>query len=59
MNKKQLTVKKLDINNLADVMKLQEKIISGLHPDEQHFILIDLLVSLHSLSLADRNGLKR
>lgn len=25
MNKKQLTVKKLDINNLADVMKLQEK----------------------------------
>ena len=38
MNKKQLTVKKLDINNLADVMKLQEKIISGLHPDEQHFI---------------------
>ena len=39
MNKKQLTVKKLDINNLADVMKLQEKIISGLHPDEQHFIL--------------------
>ena len=30
MNKKQLTVKKLDINNLADVMKLQEKIISGL-----------------------------
>ena len=39
MNKKHLTVKKLDISNLADVMKLQEKIISGLHPDEQHFIL--------------------
>ena len=39
MNKKTLTVKKLDINHLADVMKLQEKIIQGLHPDEQHFIL--------------------
>ncbi len=39
MNKKHLTVKKLDINNLSDVMKLQEKIIKGLHPDEQHFIL--------------------
>lgn len=39
MNKKQLTVKKLNITNLTHVMKLQEKIISGLHPDEQHFIL--------------------
>ena len=39
MNKKHLTVKKLDLNNLSDVMKLQEKIINGLHPDEQHFIL--------------------
>ena len=39
MNKKTLTVKKLDISHLADVMKLQEKIIQGLHPDEQHFIL--------------------
>lgn len=39
MNKKHLVVKKLDINNLSDVMKLQAKIIEGLHPDEQHFIL--------------------
>lgn len=39
MNKKHLTVKKLDISNLPDVMNLQQKIISGLHPDEQHFIL--------------------
>ena len=39
MNKKTLTVKKLDISHLADVMHLQEKIIQGLHPDEQHFIL--------------------
>ena len=39
MSKKHLVVKKLDINNLPDVMKLQEKIIQGLHPDEQHFIL--------------------
>ena len=39
MNKKHLTVKKLDISTLPDVMNLQQKIISGLHPDEQHFIL--------------------
>lgn len=39
MNKKHLTVKKLDISHLPDVMNLQQKIISGLHPDEQHFIL--------------------
>lgn len=39
MNKKHLTVKKLDISNLPDVMNLQQKIISGLHTDEQHFIL--------------------
>ncbi len=39
MNKKHLTVKKLDINNLHDVMNLQQKIINSLHPDEQHFIL--------------------
>lgn len=31
--------KKLDGSNLQDVMNLQQKIISGLHPDEQHFIL--------------------
>lgn len=39
MNKKHLTVKKLNETNLSDVMELQERIISGLHPDEQHFIL--------------------
>ena len=39
MNKKHLTVKKLDMDNLQDVIKLQQKIINGLHPDEQHFIL--------------------
>lgn len=37
--KKHLTVKKLDGTNLTDVMQLQQKIIAGLHPDEQHFIL--------------------
>ncbi len=39
MNKKKLVVKKLDGHNLKDVMSLQQKIIAGLHPDEQHFIL--------------------
>lgn len=39
MNKKHLTVKKLNPTNLSDVMHLQERIIAGLHPDEQHFIL--------------------
>lgn len=39
MGKKHLTVKKLDGTNLKDVMYLQQKIIAGLHPDEQHFIL--------------------
>ena len=39
MNKKHLTVKKLGVHNLQDVMQLQQKIIDGLHPDEQHFIL--------------------
>ena len=39
MNKKQLSVKKLNSDNLQDVMSLQQKIIEGLHPDEQHFIL--------------------
>ena len=39
MNKKHLTVKKLNISHLQDVIKLQQKIIDGLHPDEQHFIL--------------------
>lgn len=39
MTKKHLTIKKLDGSNLQDVMYLQQKIIVGLHPDEQHFIL--------------------
>ena len=39
MSKKHLTVKKLNQTNLSDVMELQERIIAGLHPDEQHFIL--------------------
>lgn len=39
MSKKHLTVKKLNASNLQNVMSLQERIISGLHPDEQHFIL--------------------
>ncbi len=39
MSKKHLTLKKLDTTNLQDVMSLQSRIISGLHPDEQHFIL--------------------
>lgn len=39
MEKKHLTIKKLNKNNLNDVMDLQQRIISNLHPDEQHFIL--------------------
>ncbi len=39
MSKKHLTVKKLNASNLQNVMSLQERIINGLHPDEQHFIL--------------------
>ena len=54
MNKKHLTVKKLNPTNLSDVMSLQERIIAGLHPDEQHFILHrtenDYLKSLTSTS---------
>ena len=37
--KKQLEVKELNISHLADVLKLQDKIIEHLHPDEKHFIL--------------------
>lgn len=54
MNKKHLTVKKLNQTNLPDVMNLQERIISGLHPDEQHFILhrteADYMKSLNGTS---------
>ena len=39
MEKKHLIVKKLTKENLKDVIALQQKIIAGLHPDEQHFIL--------------------
>ena len=39
MEKKYLTIKKLNEYNLNDVMDLQHRIISNLHPDEQHFIL--------------------
>ena len=66
MNKKQLSVKKLDSDNLQDVMSLQQKIIDGLHPDEQHFILHrteeDYLKSLngessHMLGVFDQDTL--
>lgn len=54
MSKKHLTVKKLNPANLSDVMSLQERIISGLHPDEQHFILhrteTDYIKSLNGTS---------
>lgn len=36
---KKLEVKELNIENLADVLKLQDKIIAGLKEDEKHFIL--------------------
>ena len=39
MNKNNLTIKKLNLSHLDDVMKLQQTIIDGLHPDEKHFIL--------------------
>ena len=34
-----LKIKDLNIEHLADVLKLQDKIIAGLHEDEKHFIL--------------------
>lgn len=39
MNKNDLTLKKLDITDLKSLIDLQDKIIAGLKPDEQHFIL--------------------
>ena len=39
MNKKHLTIKTLDLTNLEDVLSLQDRIISNLHEDEQHFII--------------------
>lgn len=38
MNNK-LVIKDLNIEHLADVLKLQDKIIAGFHEDEKHFIL--------------------
>jgi len=35
----QLTIKELNIENLADVLKLQDKIIAGFSTTEKHFIL--------------------
>lgn len=54
MSKKHLKVQKLNETHLQDVMQLQERIISGLHPDEQHFILhrteADYMKSLNGTS---------
>lgn len=36
---KKLKIKDLNIEDLADVLKLQDKIIAGFHEDEKHFIL--------------------
>lgn len=38
MNKK-LVIKDLNIEHLADVLRLQDKIIAGFHEDEKHFVL--------------------
>ncbi len=54
MSKKHLKVQKLNETHLKNVMQLQERIISGLHPDEQHFILhrteADYMKSLNGTS---------
>lgn len=54
MSKKHLKVQKLNETHLQNVMQLQERIISGLHPDEQHFILhrteADYMKSLNGTS---------
>ena len=54
MSKKHLTVKKLDGSNLQDVMGLQDRIITNLSNDEQHFILhrtqTDYMKSLNGTS---------
>ena len=39
MNNHELTLKKLDITDLKNLIDLQDKIISDLRTDEQHFIL--------------------
>lgn len=36
---KNLKIKDLNIEHLADVLKLQDKIIAGFHEDEKHFVL--------------------
>ena len=66
MQKKHLTIKKLNASNLEDVMNLQDRIISNLHPDEQHFIIhrtkSDYIKSLngsssHMLGIFDNDNL--
>src|SRR5574344_2122738 len=39
MSNQNLILKKLDITDLKNLIDLQDKIIAGFHPDEQHFIL--------------------
>ncbi len=39
MKNKELVLKKLDITDLKSLIDLQDKIIAGFKPDEQHFIL--------------------
>lgn len=39
MNNEELVLKKLDITDLKNLIDLQDKIIKGFKPDEQHFIL--------------------
>ncbi len=52
MTNNKLELRKLDINDLDNLIALQNKIISGFHPDEQHFILHrtreDFAKALHS-----------
>ena len=54
MNNHELTLKKLDITDLKSLIDLQDKIIAGFKPDEQHFILhrtaSDFLSALESSS---------
>ncbi len=55
MNNSELILKKLDITDLKSLINLQDKIISDLKPDEQHFILhrtaSDFLNALESPSM--------
>lgn len=55
MNNSELTLKKLDITDLKNLIDLQDKIVADLKPDEQHFILhrtaSDFLNALESPSM--------